>query len=111
MKRMMLVLLASLSVHTVVKAETIATMPNQANGKIVLTDDACTYQGKSYSNLNRAYNYGSAGYTQEGCWGIEGETVVAFWFDSNQKMRYPIENFTMNPNYSKKKGSGRGYNY
>ena len=95
-----------------VKAETIASMPNRAGGRIVLTDQVCKYQGEVFKNINRAYNYTEAGYTQEACWGIEGETVVVFWLDSNQKMRYPIENFTMNPNYSKKKGTpSRGYNY
>lgn len=90
---------------SIAQAETIATMPNRAGGKIVLTDDACVYQGKNYNNLNRAYNYTESGYTQEACWGIEGETVVVFWLESSQKMRYPIENFTMNQNY---KGGRRG---
>jgi hypothetical protein len=110
MKRM-LVLLALLSVSIAVKAETVATQPNQAGGKIVLTDDACTHNGKSYDKLNRAYNYGSAGYTSEGCWGIEDETVIVYWIDTNQKMRYPITAFTMNSNYSKKKGNSNGYRY
>jgi hypothetical protein len=101
----------SLSVHTAVRAEVIATQPNQAGGKIVLTDEVCKHNGQVYSNINRAYNYGSAGYTSEGCWGIEDETVVVFWLDNNQKMRYPITAFTMNPNYSKRKGNNRGYNY
>ncbi len=94
-----------------VKAETVATQPNQAGGKIVLTDQICKYDNQVFDKLNRAYNYGSAGYTSEGCWGIEDETVIVYWIDTNQKMRYPITAFTMNSNYSKKKGNSNGYRY
>jgi hypothetical protein len=76
-----------------------------------LTDDACIHKGKNYEKLNRAYNYGSAGYTSEGCWIVEDETVVVVWIDTDQKMRYPVTAFTMNPNYSKKKGNSNGYRY
>ena len=97
-----------LNVHTNANAETFATMPNQANGKIVLTDEPCRYGGTVYEKINRAYNYGSAGYTSEGCWSTEGETVVVIWIDNNQKMRYPIGNFTLNPSWKAKK-NGYGY--
>jgi hypothetical protein len=96
-----------LSAVTVARAETVATQPNQAGGKIVLTDGACVYKDKNYDKLNRAYNYGSAGYTSEGCWGVEDETVIVYWIDTNQKMRYPVTAFTMNPNYSKSKSKNR----
>jgi hypothetical protein len=98
-----------LSVATAVKAETVATQPNQAGGKIVLTDDACKHEGRVFDKLNRAYNYGSAGYTSEGCWGVEDETVIVYWIDTNQKMRYPVTAFTMNPNYKSK--SSNKYKY
>jgi hypothetical protein len=111
MKKMLVSLGLLLSVATAVKAETVATQPNQAGGKIVLTDQACTYEGRTFDKLSRAYNYGSAGYTSEGCWGIEDETVVVYWIDANQRMRYPVTAFTMNPNYSKKKGNSNGYRY
>lgn len=93
-----------------VKAEIVATQPNQAGGKIVLTNDPCTHKGKTYGNLNRAYNYGSAGYTSEGCWGVEDDTVLVYWIDTDQKMRYPATAFTMNPNYKKGSNSGN-YRY
>ena len=102
----MRILLGLLFCAGVANAGTFATMPNQANGKIVLTDEACVHNGKNYANLNRAYNYGSAGYTQEGCWIVEDETVVVIWIEANQKMRYPLANFTINPNW--KRGGGRG---
>ena len=108
MKKTLALLLLCLSAH--VSAETVATQPNQAGGKIVLTDDACTHNGKSYDKLNRAYNYGSAGYTSEGCWGLEDETVIVYWIDTNQKMRYPVSAFTINPNHSKNKSNNR-YKY
>jgi hypothetical protein len=92
---------------TVSNAETVATQPNQAGGKIVLTDQICKYDGQVFDKLNRAYNYGSAGYTSEGCWGIEDETVIVYWIDTNQKMRYPVSAFTMNSNYSKNKRNNR----
>ena len=108
MKRM-LVLLGLLSAVTVARAEVVATQPNQANGKIVLTDEICKYNGQVFDKINRAYNYGSAGYTSEGCWSIEDDTVIVYWIDTNQKMRYPITAFTMNPNYSKRKNNGYKY--
>jgi hypothetical protein len=92
---------------TLANAETVATQPNQAGGKIVLTDQECKYDGKVFDKLNRAYNYGSAGYTSEGCWGVEDETVIVYWIDTNSKMRYPITAFTMNPSYSKSKRNNR----
>jgi hypothetical protein len=101
MKKVLVLLLLCLSAH--VSAETVATQPNQAGGKIVLTDDPCVHKGKNYDKLNRAYNYGSAGYTSEGCWGIEDETVIVYWIDTDQKMRYPITAFTINPNHSRNK--------
>ena len=84
-------------VPTLAFAGAIATMPNQAGGKIVLTDEACVYKGKTYNGLNRAYNYGVQGYTAEGCFVVEDETVVVIWNDgtANNKMRYPAENFTL----------------
>jgi hypothetical protein len=102
----MLVLLALLSASIAVRAETVATQPNQAGGKIVLTDQECKYNGQVFDKLNRAYNYGSAGYTSEGCWGVEDETVIIYWIDTNSKMRYPILNFTISPKNNKNKNKG-----
>ena len=86
-------------------AETIASMPNKGGGKIVLTNEVCVSDGKTYKNLNRAYNYTSEGYGSEGCFTVEDETVVVIWNvqGSPQKMRYSAENFTI----IKKSGSSR----
>lgn len=79
------------------RAEAIASMSNQGGGKIVLTNEVCKHNEKVYSKLSRAYNYTDAGYTSEGCFYIEDETVVVIWSQSNgaKQMRYPAENFTI----------------
>jgi len=99
-------LAALLFVPMLAQAAAIATMPNRAGGKIVLTDEACVHQGKKYDGLARAYNYSTEGYTTEGCFIIEDETVVVIWNDgsANSKMRYPAENFTI----IKRKGTRYG---
>ena len=89
--------LVTLMLPTLAFAEAIATMPNRAGGKIVLTNEACVYKAKTYDGLARAYNYTTEGYTTEGCFVVEDETVVVIWNDgsANSKMRYPAENFTI----------------
>jgi O-glycosyl hydrolase len=76
-------------------AATIATMPNEGGGKIVLTDEVCKHSGTTYSKLNRAYNYTTSGHGSEGCYFVEDETVVVIWDTPSgaRRMRYPIENF------------------
>ena len=99
--------LVTFMLPTLVFAEAIATMPNRAGGKIVLTDEVCKHSGKVYENLNRAYNYGTQGYTAEGCFFVEDETVVIICLDNSAepKMRYPAENFTI---INRKKGTRYG---
>jgi hypothetical protein len=89
--------LVTFMLPTMAFAGAIATMPNKAGGKIVLTDEPCVFQGKKFDGLNRAYNYGTQGYTTEGCFAVEDETVVVIWNDGSAepKMRYPAENFTL----------------
>lgn len=112
MKKLTVSLVLCLSVLTNAKADTFATQPNNAGGKIVLTDEVCSHNGKTYDKLNRAYNYTTAGYTGEGCWFMEDETIVVMWTDSNQKMRYPAANFTLSPKYKNKSSSNSNrYNY
>jgi len=86
-------------------AEAIAQMNNQGGGKIVLTNEVCKYAGKTYSSLNRAYNYTSEGYGSEGCYDVEDDTVVIVWNvnGSPQKMRYAANNFVI---LKKSKSSG-----
>jgi hypothetical protein len=84
-------------------AESIAQMPNKGGGKIVLTNEICEMAGKTYKNLNRAYNYTSEGYGSEGCYTVEDETVVIVWNvqGSPQTMRYAASNFTLTKQRSK----------
>ncbi len=107
----MKLLLGLLLCAGVAHAETFATLPNESGGKIVLTDETCKHNDKVYDKLNRAYNYGASGNTGEGCWAVEDETILVYWIDTNRKMRYPIANFTMNPNWKAKKSSNNGYRY
>jgi hypothetical protein len=77
------------------QAKDIAWMPNQANGKIVLTDEICKdKQGKTYKTLNRMFLYSASGSTMDGCFYVRGEIVDSIWDDGVQ-MRYPIGNFTL----------------
>lgn len=111
MKKMLVLLGLLLSVSIAVKAETIATLNNKGGGKIVLTDRPCVYKGTTHDKLNFVYNYGSSGYSSEGCWAIEGEVVAVIWFDSEGTMRYPLVNFVLNQNYKKSPKSTKSYNY
>jgi hypothetical protein len=76
------------------KAEAIAQMPNEGGGYIVLTNDECKHEGKVYKSLNRLYSYTQQGYNNEGCYGVEDQTVVAIW-KTGSKMRYPISAFSL----------------
>jgi hypothetical protein len=93
MKHLIAVILLALSFSA--QARVIASMPNQAGGKIVLTDEACVYQGKNYNALNKAYFYTTTGVTGNGCWGIESgsEVVTVVWHDTGDTKRYPAANF------------------
>jgi hypothetical protein len=77
------------------QAAVVASMPNQAGGKIVLTDEACVYRGKTYANLYKAFFYVNSGLTGDGCWTIEegSESVTVIWHDGGDTKRYPISNF------------------
>jgi len=101
------VALVTFMLPTLAFAGAIAEMPNRAGGKIVLTDEVCRHDGKTYESLARAYNYSAEGYTTEGCFAVEDETVVVIWKDgsANPRMRYPAENFRI----LKRKSSGTRY--
>jgi hypothetical protein len=81
----------SSSAHSAV----IASMPNQAGGKIVLTDEACVHKGRNFPNLYKSYFYTNSGLSGDGCWTIEdgSETITVIWIDTGDTKRYPIVNF------------------
>jgi hypothetical protein len=107
MKKLLLALGVTLALNA--NAEMLATLPNKAGGKIVLTDEICVdpVTKERYDALKRAYNYSAEGGTSEGCYFVEDESVVVVWVNSQSRdrSRYPLENFTFNKNYSKRKGT------
>jgi hypothetical protein len=98
MKKLLAILLF---IPTFAFGAVIATMPNQAGGKIVLTDEACIHNGKNYEGLFKAYFYTPQGTTGDGCWRLDDETVVVVWIESGTTRRYPVLNFDI-----RKKGNG-----
>jgi hypothetical protein len=92
MKKLLIVLLF---IPTIALGAVVASMPNQAGGKIVLTDEACIHRGKNYPNLYKSYFYANSGLSGDGCWTIEdgSETITVIWLDTGDTKRYPIVNF------------------
>jgi len=79
-------------------ADTIASMPNESGGKIVLTDEKCTRNGKIYEGLARAYTYSGTGLNVEGCYIVEDDTALIAWLNPDgtvSKNRYKLEYFTL----------------
>lgn len=90
MKKLLIVLAL---LPTLAFAEVIASMPNQAGGKIVLTNEECRNKGKVYEALRKSYFYTPEGITGDGCWYLDDETIVVVWADTKTIRRYPVENF------------------
>ena len=99
-------LVLALLLPAIAQAGVIATSPNEGGGKIVLTDEVCKHEGKTYKGLNRIYSYTSKGLNAEGCYGIEDDTVVVIWYtDGVEKRRYPASSFTLTPKKSTRYGT------
>ncbi len=95
MKLHLLIITLAMS-YGVAQAEAIATMPNEGGGFIVLTDNQCKHDGKVYKGLNRVYSYTSSGYSADGCYGLEDDTVAVVWYTGGvEKRRYPLSSFTL----------------
>lgn len=94
-KTVLIILLFFVASISTVKAEAIASTPNGGGGYIVLTDEPCINQGKTYKSLNRFYSYTANGFTTEGCFAIEDETIITVWQPDGDKRRYPISAFTL----------------
>jgi hypothetical protein len=90
-----LFIFSAIIVSQTASAEAIAKTPNNGGGFIVLTNEPCIYKKKDYAPLKRAYSYTARGYTFEGCFGIEDDTVITVWMDSNEQRRYPVANFEL----------------
>ena len=83
------------------QAENIAWMANQAGGKIILTNEICKSDGKTYNTLNRLFMFTKEGYTMEGCFYLDNELVNTVLYN-NKEMKYPIADFTL---YKTEKGT------
>jgi hypothetical protein len=92
MKHLLVVLLLTIGVNTA-QAEAIAQSPNEGGGFIVLTNEICTVGKKTFDSLRRVYSYTQRGDTQEGCYGLEDDTVIVVW-ESGNKKRYSANGFT-----------------
>lgn len=84
-----LLLFASLT-----NAEEMAWIKNKADGKIILTDEACIVDGKRYPHLFRSYMYTGDGYHVNSCYFFEGDKIHMVYEDGNEYL-YPIKNFTL----------------
>ena len=87
-------------------ADTVATLRNQANGLIVLTDmkEGCSrYPGAAYTVS------GNSNKTWWGCWYSDDLMVHIDWKDG-EKSSYLVENFTLNPEAVRKLRERRGGN-
>jgi hypothetical protein len=64
----------------VTHAKSIAVNTQQAGVTILLTDESCDLRDKVGNLPNRA-TWKENGVTHEGCWGLYGQTVMAFFAD------------------------------
>ena len=77
-----------------VSAEILATLENEAGGKIVLTNtqvDAC-------KNGFAAYATSPRGNTQWGCWFVDEDFVHITWLDDGNTRSYETSEFTIRVN-------------
>jgi hypothetical protein len=88
----LLVLLALVSAITNVNAKAIASMPNEAGGAIVITDEDCIVKGKKYDLLKKIYFYTPDGTTGSGCFYFMDGLIHAIWEDNTEK-KYPVKSF------------------
>ena len=77
-----------------VQAKDIAYMANEANGRIVLTNEICKANGKTFPELRRVYTYTGSGYTLEGCYKLEDSTVWIL-FENMVERRFEPSSFKL----------------
>ena len=66
-------------------------LPNEAGGRIILSDRDCT--AMKDSGLMDAYTYNASGTRQGGCWAVFDGLVQIIWV-GGQRSVFPTENFT-----------------
>lgn len=96
MKKILVLLLLSLSVHA--NADTVGWMPNNGGGKIVLTDKDCPDDARQFM----AYTTSSTVSTQFGCWFSDDVMVHITWSSTGSFKAYPLENWTLNESVIKR---------
>lgn len=94
MKKIAVLLALYLSVLTSARAEAIASMPNEGGGEIVLTNEVCVSNGKTFEGLRKLYYYTSTGDTGKGCYYYADDLIHAIWESGNEK-KYPANRFTV----------------
>lgn len=91
-KRIMFVILASFGIALYFlcgNAEAEAwSMPNQAGGKIVITDRKCP----NFTYLSEAYTYAADGSVIKSCWAIIDGAVHVVYYNGSERV-YPINLF------------------
>jgi hypothetical protein len=90
MKKILVLLLLSLSVHA--NADTVAWMPNNGGGKIVLTDRNCESDARQFM----AYTTSNTISTQFGCWFSDDMMVHITWESTGSFKSYALENWSIN---------------
>ena len=65
------------------------SMPNQAGGKIVITDRKCPH----FTYLSEAYTYAADGSVIKSCWAIIDGAVHVVYYNGSERI-YPITLFS-----------------
>ena len=90
MKKLLLILGALLALNA--NADTVASMPNNGGGKIVLTDKECQSDSRQFM----AYTTSQSISTQFGCWFSDDSMVHISWESTGSFKSYPLENWDVN---------------
>lgn len=72
----------------------IAFAPNDAGGRIALTND----RGQCAEGLYTAFSYADTGEHMTGCWVYQQSLVFVTWPDGNKRV-YDISGFTATPEF------------
>jgi hypothetical protein len=86
-----LIFLALVCLFYKARAEPIAVM-EESVGKVVLMSDVCEFQGVRYPALRQMYFVLNNMTVAEGCYHLNGNTVVAKWVVGIEK-KYPAKYF------------------
>lgn len=77
-------------------AESLAWMPNNAGGKIILTDDACEIKALQGTNTRKIVSFSKEGKLITGCWAFfkyDENQIIVYWRDATDTQNYWIKDF------------------